>query len=173
VWHRPAAYYAAKPWRGQKRRSGGGVLINQAIHTLDLLHWLLGDVEQVSGHSERLLPNPAVDVEDTASLLLVHAGGARSMLFATVAGAVDSPVTLEIDTENAVLFLRSDLTITWANGRVETVTERQAHSAGRSYWGVSHMTLIEDFYGRLSEPDPFWIGPEEAMASLRILDHVV
>jgi UDP-N-acetyl-2-amino-2-deoxyglucuronate dehydrogenase len=173
VWRRPAAYYTAKPWRGQKRRSGGGVLINQAIHTLDLLQWLLGDVHEVSGHAERLLPYLDVDVEDTADVLLVHAGGARSMLFATVAGAVDSPVTLEITTENAVLFVRGDLTITWTDGRVETVPERQADSVGRSYWGVSHTTLIDDFYRRLAEPGAFWIGPEEAMASLRIVTQVV
>ena len=42
-WHRPQAYYEARPWRGEFARSGGGTLINQAIHNLDLLLWLLGE----------------------------------------------------------------------------------------------------------------------------------
>ena len=61
------------------RDSGGGVLINQAIHTLDLMEWLLGDVERVAGHSGRYALDGAVDVEDTAHVVLDHAGGARSV----------------------------------------------------------------------------------------------
>src|SRR4051812_44057288 len=53
LWHRDPAYYEARPWRGRKCDSGGGVLINQAIHTLDLLQWLLGDVVEVRGDTGR------------------------------------------------------------------------------------------------------------------------
>src|SRR5918993_3960384 len=48
-WHRPPTYYKSRPWRGQVDRSGGGVLINQAIHSIDLLQWLLGEVQVVRG----------------------------------------------------------------------------------------------------------------------------
>src|SRR5918993_3807877 len=48
-WHRPPAYYKSRPWRGQVDRSGGGVLINQAIHSIDMLQWLLGEVQVVRG----------------------------------------------------------------------------------------------------------------------------
>ena len=96
------------------RDSGGGVLINQAIHTLDLLQWLLGDVVDVRGHTGRYALDGVVDVEDTASVLLDHAGGARSVLFATVANVTDSPVTIEIVTERAVLLIRGDLTVTYS-----------------------------------------------------------
>src|SRR5699024_1682102 len=65
--------------------------------------------------------------------------------------------------------LDGGLTIRWADGRVDTVGERSVTSGGRSYWGVSHELLIRDFYPRLDEPEPFWIGPGEAMASLEIL----
>ncbi|MGO1532433.1 MAG: Gfo/Idh/MocA family protein, partial [Micrococcaceae bacterium] len=50
VWTRSADYYRAKPWRGTWDGSGGGLLINQAIHTLDLVQWLLGGVERTDGH---------------------------------------------------------------------------------------------------------------------------
>lgn len=173
IWHRTPDYYGAKSWRGQFRRSGGGVLINQAIHTLDLLQWLIGDVTHIRGHAGRYgLNDDGLDIEDTAHMVLDHQSGARSLFFATVANVIDSPVTLELVTEGAVLFIRGDLTITYADGRVEIVAERRARSKGRAYWGVSHELLIADFYRRLDDPEPFWISPLEAMKSLRILEQV-
>lgn len=172
LWHRTPAYYEAKPWRGQRSESGGGVLINQAIHTLDLVQWLLGDVTGVAGRAGSYLLDGVIDVEDTASIVLDHAGGSRSVFFATLANVVDAPVTLDITTENAALHLRGDLTVVWNDGRTETVSERSAVSAGRSYWGVSHQLLIADFYARLADPEPFWITPREASKSLSILHEV-
>jgi predicted dehydrogenase len=172
MWHRDPAYYQARPWRGRVRDSGGGVLINQAIHTLDLMEWLLGDVERVRGHTGRYALDGFVDVEDTAHALLEHAGGARSVVFATVANVGDSPVTIEIVTERAVLLIRDGLTVSYADGRTETVAERRAGTGGRAYWGASHELLIADFYRTLADPEPFWISPREGARSLRLIQQI-
>ena len=172
LWHRDPAYYRARPWRGRRRESGGGVLINQAIHTLDLLEWLIGDVVDIRGHTGRYALDGVIDVEDTAAAVLWHEGGARSVFFATVANAADSPVTIEIVTEKAVLVIRGDLTVRHADGRVEVVAEPVVSTGGRSYWGASHELLIADFYRALSDPEPFWIGPEQAARSLRLIDRL-
>jgi predicted dehydrogenase len=172
LWHRTPGYYQARPWRGAVARSGGGVLINQAIHTIDLLQWLLGPVTEVSGHAGRHHASAVAEVEDTAHLVMSHASGARSVLFATVAFVQDAPVTLEIVAQGAELSIRNDLTVQHADGRIEHVTERAAASAGRGYWGVSHAELIADFYSRLDDPAPFWISPREAAKSLRIIAEV-
>jgi predicted dehydrogenase len=172
LWHRDPEYYRARPWRGRARDSGGGVLINQAIHTLDLIEWLLGDVVQVRGRTGRYALDGVVDVEDTANALLDHAGGARSVIFATVANVTDSPVTIEILTERAALLIRGDLTVSYADGRTETVAERRASTGGRSYWGASHELLIADFYRTLADPEPFWIGPQEGARSLRLIQQI-
>jgi len=172
LWHRDPAYYRAGPWRGQARRSGGGVLINQAIHTLDLMQWLLGDVEGLRGHAGRYALDGAIDVEDTAHALLDHAGGVRSVVFATVGNATDSPVTIEIVTERATLLIRGDLTVTYRDGRSDTVAEHRADGGGRSYWGASHELLIADFYRGLDDPEPFWIGPREGAGSLRLVHQI-
>jgi UDP-N-acetyl-2-amino-2-deoxyglucuronate dehydrogenase len=171
LWHRDREYYEKRPWRGRVRDSGGGVLINQAIHTLDLMEWLLGDVVRVRGHSARN-PYGAIDVEDTAYALLEHAGGARSVVFATVANVTDTPVTIEIVAERATLLVRGDLTVSYADGRTETVAERRPSGAGRAYWGASHELLIADFYRTLADPEPFWIGPQEGTRSLRLVDEI-
>jgi UDP-N-acetyl-2-amino-2-deoxyglucuronate dehydrogenase len=173
LWHRDPAYYEARPWRGRVRESGGGVLINQAIHTLDLLQWLLGDVVDVRGNTGRYALDGVVDVEDTASVVLDHAGGARSVLFATVTNVTDDPVTLEIVTERAVLLIRGDLTVTYLDdGRTETVAERVVDTGGKAYWGASHDLLIADFYRSLDQPQPFWIDPDEGTRSLRLVDRI-
>jgi predicted dehydrogenase len=172
LWHRDAAYYRARPWRGQVRNSGGGVLINQAIHTLDLMEWLLGDVVSVRGHAGRYALDGVVDVEDTAHLLLDHANSARSVVFATVANVTDSPVTIELVTEGAVLLIRGDLTVTYADGRIETIAEPVVSTGGRAYWGASHELLIADFYRSLADPEPFWIGLEEGAKSLRLISQL-
>jgi UDP-N-acetyl-2-amino-2-deoxyglucuronate dehydrogenase len=172
LWHRDPAYYRARPWRGRARDSGGGVLINQAIHTLDLMEWLLGDVVRAQGHTGRYALDGVVDVEDTAHAMLDHAGGARSVVFATVANVTDSPVTIEIVTERAVLLIRGDLTVSYADGRTEVVAERRASTGGRAYWGASHQLLIADFYRTLADPEPFWIGPREGARSLRLVHQI-
>lgn len=62
---RDAAYYASDPWRGKWATEGGGVLVNQAPHLLDLLQWFMGPVEEITGYTENL-NHPSIEVEDTA-----------------------------------------------------------------------------------------------------------
>ncbi|WP_250034582.1 Gfo/Idh/MocA family protein [Paractinoplanes maris] len=171
LWHRDAGYYKARPWRSVRERAGGGVLINQAIHTLDLLQWLAGEVTSMSGHAGRYGGLPG-DVEDTAHLVLDHAGGARSVFFATVTNATDAPVTIEIVAERGSLLIRGDLSVAYADGRVETIAELAPDGGGRSYWGASHELLIADFYRSLPDPEPFWIGPREALGAQRLIDEI-
>lgn len=172
MWNRSADYYLNRPWRGSWEGGGGGLLMNQAIHTLDLLQWMLGEVTSVSGHAATRALGDTIDVEDTAELVLTHTNGARSVFFATLANPVNAPITVDIVTEKATLQLCGDLTITHDDGRVEVVQERRAASGGRDYWGVSHQLLIADFYSQLDQKGAFWIDPQEALKTLRIIKDV-
>lgn len=175
VWSRTADYYATKPWAGQRPRSGGGVLINQAIHTVDLVQWLLGPVTSIAGRAFRLLPIDGVDVEDSAAMALTHRSGdaeVRSTVWATAANAVNHPVTVDIVCERGSLSLRGDLTVTDADGAATVISDTPPSSDAPSYWGRSHEALIGDFYARLDDEQPFWIGPREALEAQRILDTV-
>ncbi|TDD05201.1 Gfo/Idh/MocA family oxidoreductase [Saccharopolyspora terrae] len=170
MWTRTPDYYRAKPWRGRWATAGGGLLINQAIHTLDLVQWLVGEVVEVQGRASTR--QHLIEVEDTAEMLLTHDGGARSLVFGSLANVVHAPVTIDITAERGTLSIRGDLTITHADGRVRTVAERRSSSNGRSYWGASHEALIRDFYAQLGEDEPFWISPREATKALRVLTEV-
>ena len=172
VWHRSADYYLNRPWRGTWAGGGGGLLMNQAIHTVDLLQWLMGDVVTISGHASTRFLGETIDVEDTAEFVAQHTSGARSVFYATLAHATNSPVTIEVVTEKAVLSLRGDLTVAYADGRTEVIAERKAPSGGRAYWGVSHELLIRDFYNRIGAEEPFWISPREAEKSLHLVQDI-
>lgn len=172
IWHRTPDYYRDRPWRGTWAGGGGGLLLNQAIHTLDLLQWMMGEVTEVNGNASCRSLAGAIEVEDTAELNLTHASGAHSVFYATVSHARNAPVTAEFVTEEAVLRLDGDLTIDYADGRTETVAERRAPGGGRGYWGVSHEVLINDFYAGYGSGQPFWIGPQEGIKTIRIIDAV-
>lgn len=71
---RDEAYYRSDPWRGQWIAEGGGVLVNQAPHQLDLLQWLMGPIDEVFGYWDNL-NHPTIEVEDTAVAVLRFKGG--------------------------------------------------------------------------------------------------
>ncbi|SEB35831.1 Predicted dehydrogenase [Paramicrobacterium humi] len=167
IWHRTPEYYQAAPWRGTWQGGGGGLLMNQAIHTLDLLQWLVGPVDSVEGTAAtRALP---IEVEDTAEMTLQHENGARSVFYATNTHATNDPVSIDIVTERAELSIRGDLTVSYADGTVETVTEALTATGERSYWGVSHERLIGDFYATLDDTAPFWISPADGASVVEII----
>lgn len=172
AWSRSADYYPSKPWRGTLARSGGGLLMNQAPHILDLIAWLLGPVTAVQGHVSTDRFWQVSEVEDTAVARFTHASGATTCFYGTVNLSAHRPVEIEIDCERAYVTLRDGLEVRWADGRTERHEERRRSSSGRSYWGVSHELLIGDFYASLEDPEPFWIGPEQAMACLHMAQGV-
>jgi UDP-N-acetyl-2-amino-2-deoxyglucuronate dehydrogenase len=172
IWHRSADYYLDRPWRGRWETGGGGLLMNQAIHALDLVQWLIGPVTGVRGSASTRFLDDVIEVEDTADMVLTHEDGARSVFYTTLAHVTNAPVTVEIVTENATLSLRGELTVTWKDGRVETVHERALASGERGYWGVSHELLIADFYAHIEADTDFWIDPAEASKSLHIIQDV-
>ena len=172
TWFRDAGYYLRRPWRGTWAQAGGGVLINQAIHTLDLLQWYLGDVVEVFGQAGQLALADVMEVEDTAALRLIHDGGAVSLFLASNGYGENAPITLELRTERARLRLDGDLRVEWVDGHVEVVTETVPSNGERAYWGASHGLLIQDFYAHVRSRRHFWIDAAEAMKALRILTAV-
>lgn len=80
---RDEAYYRSDPWRGRWDTEGGGVLVNQAPHHLDLLRWFMGEVEEVSGTWGNL-NHPYIEVEDTAVATVRFRGGGLGSIVVSV-----------------------------------------------------------------------------------------
>ncbi len=169
TWFRDSSYYLAKPWRAREETAGGGVLINQAIHTLDLLQWFLGDPVDVQGRASTLLLRDTIEVEDNATIVLTHPAGQRSIFFATNNYADNAPVTIEVQTESATLRLSTDLTVIHRDGRHEILATERRLTGEKAYWGESHGLLIADFYRHVRAGEPFWIDAAEATKTLSII----
>ena len=105
-WYRPPEYYSQSKWRGTFALDGGGVLINQAVHTLDLMLWLIGDVARVKARIATALH--AIEVEDTAIVSFEFARGALGSLQATTAAFPGYPRRLEITGTEGTVFLEQD-----------------------------------------------------------------
>lgn len=83
--HRESSYYTSAPWRGKWVTDGGGVLMTQAIHYVDLLQWYLGDVEWVMAAADTFKHGNHIEVEDTMTATLKFADGALAQFTASTA----------------------------------------------------------------------------------------
>ncbi len=105
-WYRAPEYYSASKWRGTWALDGGGALMNQGIHTVDTLLWLLGPIVSVSARTATELHT--IEVEDTVVATLEFAGGALATLEATTAAYPGYPRRLEITGSEGTLIVDGD-----------------------------------------------------------------
>jgi UDP-N-acetyl-2-amino-2-deoxyglucuronate dehydrogenase len=102
-WWRTQAYYDSGDWRGTWKLDGGGALMNQGVHTVDVLQWLAGGVSSVYAHT-RTVAHERIEVEDTAVATLTFRNGAVGTLTATTAAYDGYPVRIEVfGTEGSIL----------------------------------------------------------------------
>jgi UDP-N-acetyl-2-amino-2-deoxyglucuronate dehydrogenase len=94
-WWRAQEYYDSAGWRGTWAFDGGGAVMNQGVHTVDLLVWLLGRPAEVSASTARLA-HERIEVEDVAVATIRFAGGALAVLHATTAAYPGLPVRLQV-----------------------------------------------------------------------------
>ena len=103
-WFRDQAYYQAASWRGTRALDGGGALINQAIHTVDLAQYFAGPAASVFGITRRN-HHPYIEAEDTALALVQYQGGAAGVIEATTSLAPGFARRVEVHGENGSIVL--------------------------------------------------------------------
>ncbi|MFF2015476.1 Gfo/Idh/MocA family protein [Paenibacillus sp. NPDC058177] len=169
TWHRDEAYYQSSNWRGYWATEGGGVLMNQTIHTLDLLQWFGGEIRSVRGSVTTDVLDGVIEVEDTAHACIDFSNEARGLFYGTNAYLVNSPVELEVVFEQGTLLQRRDCLYLWKDDQETLLCEPATKSAGaKSYWGTGHFRLIEDFYSHIRENRKFWIDGEEGFKAMKL-----
>src|SRR5689334_5096821 len=105
-WYRPPEYYSGSKWRGTLGLDGGGALMNQGIHTVDLLIYLLGDITRVQSVTKTVLHH--IESEDTCVATLEFANGAVGVLHATTAAFPGYPRRLEITGTEGTVRIEQD-----------------------------------------------------------------
>ncbi len=155
-WWRPQSYYDDGGWKGTRALDGGGALMNQAIHNVDLLSWIMGPVRQIVGFTATLA-HERIEVEDTAVACLRFANGALGVIEATTSAHPGLPKTVSVhgDRGTAVIeqedVLRWELTPETAEDRAikERFAQRVGASGGSSNPAaishVGHQRQLADF----------------------------
>lgn len=169
TWDRTADYYE-DDWHGTLSKECGGVLINQAIHTVDLVQWLGSGCKSLTAHVFNDHLKGVIEVEDTATLLMELENGVTAILYATTAYADNSPVLIEATLEKGTLRLEGEkLYKTDSEGTTELCTTSGKEFAGKSYWGHGHQAIIKDFYHCIREDIPFGIDAKEGAKAAKIV----
>lgn len=164
TWRRDEDYYSSDAWRGTWEQECGGVLINQAIHTHDLMQYLCGKTTKtVEGHISNYHLKDYIEVEDTASVYFTYEDGTRAVYFATNASGDNSDPIVEIFCEKAVIRVEGSSVFKIADG-VETIFSQNEDNdfVGKKEWGDSHTRLISDFYDCINEDRVFLVDSKEA-----------
>ena len=164
VWHRDANYYASANWRGKYRTEGGGLLINQAIHTLDLMQWFVGMPDYVTASISNLTLKDKIEAEDTAAA--IFSGNAKFNFFATNGSASDFPVDVTLKTNDEIIKIFSDKVI--IDGQVQSFNG-DTRIFGKYCYGTGHEKLISDFYDCIQSGNRFSIDGKEGAKAVKLV----
>ena len=172
LW-RPQSYYDVEG-RGTKARDGGGVLITQGIHTLDLMLSLAGPIAEVTGYATTSSVH-RMETEDLVVAAVRYANGALGTIDATTAAYPGFPERIEIIGEAATASLvGSDLVVAHHDGRVtELKTEYGAGGTGADPMAFPHdwhRAVIADFLDAIDEQRAPMVSGTEALKVHRLID---
>jgi predicted dehydrogenase len=134
-WWRPQSYYDEGGWKGTRALDGGGALMNQAIHNVDLLSWMMGPVTHIAGFTATLA-HERIEVEDTAVACLRFASGALGVIQATTSVYPGYPKTIAIHGDRGSVLIEQDDVLRWEftpeTAEDQSIKERFAQKVGAS-----------------------------------------
>jgi UDP-N-acetyl-2-amino-2-deoxyglucuronate dehydrogenase len=176
-WYRPPEYYGGSKWRGTFALDGGGALINQAVHTVDLLLWMLGDVVEIQAKTANALH--AIEAEDTAFAMLGFKSGASAVLQASTAAYPGGPRRLEINGTEGAVVLEQDRVIA-----VDLKQPREDIAASRASADLEdtaspvvtdaegHQAILEDFIRAIRENGTPICDGREGRRSIALIEEI-
>ncbi len=176
-WYRPPEYYVNSRWRGTFALDGGGALINQGVHTIDLLLWLLGDVARVQARTATMLHK--IEAEDTAAAILEFSNGALGIFHATTAAYPGYPRRVEISGTEGTVILEHDRIIeaNLRNTRAAPVEptaldENQSASTATVSDFRGHQAILEDFFQAIQQNRTPMCDGVEGRRSLALIESI-
>ncbi len=173
TWARPDEYYNESDWKGTWDKEGGGVIIDQAIHSIDLVNWMIdSEIESVSvsmanrGHQ-------LVKVEDSAEGLITYKNGVKYGFYCMNNYGCDEPIEIKLLCENGkVTFNYDDAFIVYNDGTTEEAHQDEnlcEYDGGKDYWGFQHIRQIEQFYKACLGKEELEISGKEALKTHKLI----
>jgi predicted dehydrogenase len=176
-WHRPAEYYAASAWRGTRTLDGGGALMNQGVHTVDLLLWLFGPVRRVFGKAATRLH--AIEVEDTVVAVLEFANGAVGTLEAATSAYPGYPRRIELTGSEGTVRLEGDRLAavdlrSGAEGAAvpDSLPVSAAATSAVVADATAHRAVLEDFIAAIARGVPPSCDGAQGRASVAVIEAI-
>jgi predicted dehydrogenase len=176
-WWRDPSYYANSAWRGRRELEGGAVLINQAIHSIDLLQWLAGPVRRVAGRVATAVH--AIEMEDVAVATVEFASGALGTIEASTATYPGFGERIALHGERGSLLLnQGDATATFHPREGECERFEATAQRGESARDpakvslVGHVAQFADFYSAIRAARPPLIDGAQGRQALEIVEAI-
>ncbi len=181
-WYRSQEYYDSAAWRGTWSLDGGGALMNQAIHQLDLLLWLMGPVDEVFAYAATL-NHERLEVEDTLVAVMRYRNGALGTFTAATSLFPGRPKTLDLHGSNGAISVRDEEIVSIDVPHL-TEEERSAWrgSAAASSSGTfadpmamsfeNHRRQLEDFLRAIDEGTAPLVDGREGLRSVALVEAI-
>jgi predicted dehydrogenase len=182
-WWRSQAYYDEGGWKGTKALDGGGALMNQAIHNVDLLLWMMGEVTYVTGFTATLA-HERIEVEDTAVACLRFASGALGVIQATTSVHPGLPKTIGVHGDRGTVVIEQDDILRWdfldPLASDASVRQRFAQKTGASGGSSNpaaishqgHARQLADFVDAVRQGRPPLVDGREGRRSVAVIEAV-
>lgn len=174
-YHKPDSYYKKSDWKGRLKLEGGGVLIDQAIHFIDVLRWLIDDkVKFVEANTARR-QHEFIEVEDLAEGIIQFKRGSYVCFYLINFYSYDAEPEIEIDCiKGRVKMVKDSARIAFYDGPVlkaePRLNEYIDYGEGRKdYWGFCHWIQIKEFYQALKKGCEPQVNGEEALKTQEIV----
>ena len=179
-WWRPQSYYDEGGWKGTKALDGGGALMNQAIHNVDLLSWMMGPVSHIMGVTATLA-HERIEVEDTAVACLRFKNGALGVIQATTSVYPGLPKTIAIHGDKGSAVIEQDDLVRWEltpeTDEDKHIRERFAQKTGASGGSsnpaaishVGHARQLADFVQAIETGRPPLVDGREGRRAVEIV----
>ncbi len=181
-WYRTQQYYDSGKWRGTWDLDGGGALMNQAIHSVDLLLWLMGPVRSVQAMTA-LRAHERIEVEDTAVATLEFASGALGTIVATTAAYPGSLKRIEICGSGGTAILEEEALVRWSFAKTTKQDEKilaqmQLNTTGggasdpAAIGHIAHRELFKGFAKAIASGVPSRIDGLEGRRSVELINAI-
>jgi UDP-N-acetyl-2-amino-2-deoxyglucuronate dehydrogenase len=179
-WWRAQSYYDEGGWKGTQALDGGGALMNQAIHNVDLLCWMMGPVTHISGFTATLA-HERIEVEDTAVACMRFASGALGVIQAATSVHPGLPKTVAVHGDRGTVVIEQDDVIRWeltpSTERDDQIRKRFAQKTGASGGSSNpaaishegHARQLRDFVEAIRSKRPPLVDGSEGRKAVEVI----
>jgi len=174
-YFRAQSYYDSAKWRGTWAEDGGGALMNQGIHIVDLLLWFMGDPDEVQGRAATL--SHSIEVEDSLAASLRFKSGALGSVVATTSASPGFAHRVEVYGTRGGVQLEAEAVVRWESEAPPTLSQSVAPGASGAGAGASptglapagHMRILADFVSAVRDGRPPLVPGEEGRRSVSLV----